>query len=149
MPTNEQVIREVYAAAEAKNLDTDKFVSLFADDGYVLNMPSGQKWTGQEIPGWLKGLSSTFPDMHRELLSFYSTADDVVVAEVKLQGTHQGDLQLPGGALPATGKTFDVPCCDVFHLKDGKVTTFHCYNIWSIWLDQLGALKGLGAALKR
>ena len=148
MPTNEEVIREVYATAEAKNLDIEKFVSLFADDGYVMNMASGEKWTPKEIPGWLKGLSAAFPDMHRELLSFYLTDDDVVSTEVKLQGTHVGDLPLPGGVLSGTGKKFDVPCSDVFHLKDGKVTSFHCYNMWSIWLEQLGALEGPGAATK-
>jgi hypothetical protein len=25
----------------------------------------------------------------------------------------------------------DVPCCDVFHLERGKVTSFHCYNATS------------------
>ena len=35
IPTNEDVIRQVYAAAEAKDLRPDTFVSLFADDGYA------------------------------------------------------------------------------------------------------------------
>ena len=149
MQTNEQVIRDVYAAAEAKDLDTAKFVSLFADDGYVMNMASGQKWTGKEIPQWLDALVVSFPDIHRELLSFYSTADDVVTTEVKLQGTQKGDLQLPGGVFHASGKKFDVPCTDVFRLKDSKVASFHCYNMWATWLEQLGALEGPGAAIKR
>jgi len=50
------------------------------------------------------------------------------VVELKLQGIHKGDLPLPGGVLRATGKKFDVMCCDVWHLKEGKVKSFHCYN---------------------
>lgn len=148
MSTNEEIIREVYANAEAKNLDADRVASLFADDGYFLDMASGQKWTGAEVREPIKALSASFPDLHREPVKFYSTADDVVVVELKLQGTHEGDLKLPGGILPATGKKFDVPCCDVFHLADGKVKSFRCYNIKSIWLDQLGVLDDLGTSLK-
>ncbi|EWY41953.1 ketosteroid isomerase [Skermanella stibiiresistens SB22] len=135
MPTNEAVIRELYLVAEATSLNADRFVSLFADDGYFLDMSSGQKWIGQEVREPVTGLISAYPDMHRELLSFYSTSDDVVVVELKLQGTHGGDLPLPGGILRATGRKFDVPCCDVWHLRDGKVKSFHCYN------NLVGSLK--------
>jgi len=128
LPTNEALIRELYRIAEGKNLDADRFVSLFADDGYFLDMSSGQRWTGKKVREPVTGLISAYPDMHRELLKLYHTADDVVVVELRLQGTHQGDLPLPDGVLRATNKKFDVPCCDVWHLKDGKVKSFHCYN---------------------
>ena len=142
MPTNEQVVREVYEAAEAENLDLDKFASLFAEDGYFLDMASGQKWTGEQVRHPVQGLASTFPDFHRELLRFHSTADNVVIVELMLQGTHKGDLVSPDGSiLPATGNKFDVPCCDVFFLKDGRVEAFHCYNMKSIWQEQLGVSR--------
>ncbi len=102
-------------------------------------MASGQKWTGAELRQPVEGLASTFPDMHRELLHVYSTSEEVVVVELRLQGTHEGDFHTPAGVLSATGKKFDVPCCDVFHVRDDKVRSFHCYNMRSIWLDQLGA----------
>lgn len=138
MPANEEIIRQLYVAAEANALDVDKFVSLFAEDGYFLDMPSGLKWTGAEVGQPIAGVSATFPDFHRELLRVYSTADDVVVVELKLQGTHTGDFAVPGGGiLPASGRKFDVPCVDVFTLKDGKVTSFHCYNMRSTWVEQL------------
>jgi len=138
MATNEEIVREVYAAAEASNLDLDKFISLFAEDGYFLDMASGMKWTGAEVRQPIEGISSTFPDFHRELLNVYSAAEGVVVVELKLQGTHQGDFAIPGGGvLPASGKTFDVPCCDVFIVQNGKVKAFHCYNMRSVWLEQL------------
>jgi ketosteroid isomerase-like protein len=128
LPTNEAVITELYHVAEAKSLDADRFVSLFANDGYFLDVSSGQRWIGQEVREPVTGLILAYPDMHRELLRFYSTADNVVVVELKLLGTHKGDLPLPGGLLRATGKKFDAPCCDVWHLENGKVKSFHCYN---------------------
>lgn len=140
MPTNEQIVRDVYAAAEAKNLDLDRLVFLFGENGYFLNMASGQKWIGDEVRQPVQGLASSFPDFHRELQRVYSAADGVVIVELRLQGTHEGDFTIPGGRmLPATGKKFDVPCCDVFIVEDGKVKSFHCFNMSSLWLDQLGA----------
>ena len=50
--------------------------------------------------------------------------DDVVVVELSLNGTHKGDLVIPEGVIPPTNKEMHAPCCDVFHLKDGKVALF-------------------------
>jgi ketosteroid isomerase-like protein len=141
MSTNEEIIRELYAVAEGASLDLTRFAALFAEDGYFLDMSSGQKWTGAEVRQPLEGLASIFPDFHRELLKVYSAADDVIVVELRLQGTHAGDFPTPGGVLRATGKRFDVPCCDVFVMERGKVKAFHCYNMRSVWLEQLGAGK--------
>jgi ketosteroid isomerase-like protein len=41
------------------------------------------------------------------------------------------------------------PCCDVFHLKDGKVTSFHCYTAATIILGQLGVLGNLAESFQR
>ncbi|WP_255517631.1 nuclear transport factor 2 family protein [Herbaspirillum sp. SJZ107] len=142
MSTNEEIIRELYAVAEGASLNLERFVALFAEDGYFLDMSSGQKWTGAEVRQPLEGLASTFPDFHRELLKVYSAADGVIIVELRLQGTHAGDFPIPGGVLRATGKRFDVPCCDVFVMEGGKVKAFHCYNMRSVWLEQLGAGKG-------
>lgn len=142
MSTNEEVIRELYAVAEAASLDSERFVDLFAQDGYFLDMSTGQKWTGAEVRQPIEGLGSIFPDLHRELLKIYSAADGVIVVELRLQGTHAGDFPTPGGVLRATGKRFDVPCCDVFVVEQGKVKSFHCYNMRSVWLGQLGAGNG-------
>ena len=147
MPTNEDTIRTLYAVAEAQTKDTARFVSLFADDGYFYDVPAGKKYFGAEIGAPVDAYAAAFPDMHRELFQLYAQGD-VVVVELALQGTHLGDLHLAGGTLAPTGKRMDVPCCDVFHLKDGKVTSFHCYNAASVLLQQLGVLGNLEAALQ-
>ncbi len=148
MSSNEEIIRKVYDAAEASVRDMEKFISLFAEDGYFLDVPSGNRWVGSEVGQPVEALFIAFPDMHRELLRMHSM-DDIVVVELRLQGTHKGDFPIAGGVLPATGRTFDAPCCDVFRLRDGKVTEFRCYNDVSTWLDDLGALHALDAQLRR
>ncbi|MFY0579989.1 nuclear transport factor 2 family protein [Cystobacter fuscus] len=146
MTTNEQVIRALYEAAEVQ--DVKKFVSLFADDGYFYDVSAGQKYRGAEIGLTVEIYATAFPDMHRELDQFY-VHGDVVVVELSLNGTHRGPLKLPAGTIPATGKEIHAPCCDVFHLKDGKVQSFHCYTAATILLGQLGVLPNLEAAFKR
>ena len=137
MLRNEKIIRELYAAAEGQGLDTKKLVSMFSEEGYMLDVPSGTKFRGQAIGDSVAGLATAFPDVHRELRSFYVT-ENVVVVEYAIQGTQKGELALGAGSLAPTGKTIDVPCCDVFHLEDGKVTSFHCYNMPPVMLRQLG-----------
>lgn len=147
MTTNESVIHTLYAAAEAEAKDTDKFISLFSEDGYFLDVSPAKKYYGHDVGEPVDAFDSAFPDMHRELFDL-NVNGDVVVVELALRGTHRGDLHIAGGTIRPTGKKIDVPCCDVFHLKDGKVTSFHCYTAASVLLQQLGVAGNLEAALQ-
>jgi ketosteroid isomerase-like protein len=144
---NEQLIRRLYHLAEASSKDTQQFVSLFADGGYFYDVAGGKKYYGSDIGLTVDVYAAAFPDMHRELDSFYFD-DNVVVVELSLNGTHKGDLAMPAGTIPATGKEMHTPCCDVFHLKGGRVASFHCYVAVPILLGQLGVLMNLGAAFR-
>ena len=137
MNVNEKIVRELCAAAEAEGLDTEKFVSMFSHDGYMWDMASGTKFRGQAFGDSIAGLAHAFPDVHREIHSIH-VAENVVIVELAIRGTHKGELRLPFGTLAPTGKAIDVPSCDVFHLEKGKVTSFHCYNEASVMLQQLG-----------
>jgi len=145
---NEKLIRQLYYLAEAASKDTPKFVSLFADGGYFYDVAGGKKYYGSDIGLTVDVYATAFPDMHRELGNFYFYDNNVVIVELSLNGTHKGDLAMPAGTIPPTGKEFHAPCCDVFHLKDGKVTSFHCYVAVPIMLAQLGVLMNLGAAFR-
>ena len=144
---NEQAIRQLYDLAEAASKNTAKFVSMFAEGGYFYDVGAGKKFYGAEIGKTVDIYAAAFPDMHRELYDFYFQGD-VVVVELSLNGTHKGGLVLPAGTIPATGKKISAPCCDVFHLKDGKVVSFHCYVAVPILLEQLGVFMNMQAALK-
>ena len=137
MLDNEKLIRKLYTYAEGQGLDTEKFVSMFSDEGYMLDMASGTKFLGKAIGDAIASLASAFPDLHRELLSIY-VAENVVVVEIAIRGTHKGELTLASGTIAPTGKVIDVPSCDVFHLEGGKIISFHCYNMPSVMLQQLG-----------
>jgi predicted ester cyclase len=137
MNANEQFVRETCAAAEGQALDTDKFVSAFSDDGYMWDMASGTKFRGKGIGDSIAALASAFPDVHREIFKVH-VADNVVIVELAIRGTHKGELKLPSGTIAPTGKKIDFPSCDVFHIENGKIKSFHCYNEAALMLQQLG-----------
>jgi hypothetical protein len=88
MNVNEQIVREIYAAAEGEGLDTEKVVSRYSRDGYMWDMASGTKFRGQAIGESLAGLARAFPDVHREILGTY-VAENVVIVELAMRGTHR------------------------------------------------------------
>jgi len=144
MASNDEIIRNLYAVAEK---EPKRFRSLFTENGYWWDVPAGVKYRGDEVARAADIYSAAFPDMHRELSHLYFDGE-VVVVELSLNGTHQGDLPMGLGTLPATGKEFHVPCIDVFHVEDGKVSAFDCHYAGTIMLAQLGVLGNLEAALK-
>ena len=136
---NEQLIRRLYHLAEGASKDTAQFVSLFADGGYFYDVSAGVKYYGADIGKTVEIYAKAFPDMHRELLEIYVKDDEnVLVVELTLNGTHKGPLALPAGNIPATNNVINAPCCDVFHIENGKVTSFHCYLAVTIIQAQLG-----------
>jgi ketosteroid isomerase-like protein len=145
---NEKLIRSVYAVAEVK--DSKGFIDLFTKDGYFYDVSAGVKYYGNDIGKTVDIYSIAFPDMHRELIEFYVKDDEnLVVVELTLNGTHKGPLELPVGTIPPTGKVMQTPCCDVFHIENGKVKSFHCYTAGTIMLGQLGVLGNLGASFQK
>jgi ketosteroid isomerase-like protein len=135
----EKVIRELYRVAEIQ--DSKAFTAMFTEDGYFWDVSAGLKHYGSDIGSTVDNYATAFPDMHRELIEFYVREDEnVVVVELSLNGTHNGPLQMPSGAIPATGKAINTPCCDVFHVENGKVKSFHCYTAATILLSQIGVL---------
>jgi predicted ester cyclase len=144
MASNEEIICNLYAVAEK---DPKGFRSLSTENGYWWDVPAGVTYRGDEVARAADIYSAAFPDMHRELSHLYFDGD-VVVVQLSLNGT-QGDLPMGLGTLPATGKEIHVPCIDVFHVEDGKVSAFDCHYAGTILLGQLGVLGNLEAALKK
>jgi ketosteroid isomerase-like protein len=144
MTENERIIRNLYAVAEIQ--DSRAFAELFTPDGYFWDVSGGQKYYGADIGNIVEIYAKAFPDMHRALELIY-VAGDVVIVELSLNGTHKGPLALAAGTVPATGKEIHAPCCDVFHIENGKVKSFHCYTAATILMAQLGILGNLQAAI--
>ena len=145
MASHEEVIRNLYAVAEK---EPKRFRSLFTANGYWWDVAAGVRYNGDEVARAADIYSAAFPDMHRDLSALYVDGD-VVVVQLSLIGTHLGDLPMGPGTLLATGKKFHVPCVDVFHIEDGKVSAFDCHYAGTIMLGQLGVLGNLEVSLRK
>ncbi|WP_329563938.1 nuclear transport factor 2 family protein [Kitasatospora sp. NBC_01266] len=133
---NEKIIRRAYQAAEDK--DVAGWVAAFTEDGTFTDESIPHTYRGAaELGRTVEVYAKAFPDMHRELGQFY-VVDNMVIVQLRLQGTHLGPLELPSGTVPPTGKRMDAPCCDVFELVDGRIKRFDCYAEGSVIAAQLG-----------
>lgn len=133
---NEKIIRDAYQAAEDK--DVAAWVAAFTEDGTFTDESIPHTYRGaEELGRTVEVYAKAFPDMHRELGQFYAV-DNMVIVQLRLQGTHLGPLELPSGTVPPTGKRMDAPCCDVFELVDGRIKRFDCYAEGSVIAAQLG-----------
>lgn len=111
MSGNAETIRTFIKAWS--DLDTERLVSFFTEDGVYHNMPMGpvggrdnlRKFIGEFLKGW------TATDW--ELLNLLESGD-IVVAE-RMDRTQLGDKQV------------DLPCCGVFELRDGKIAVWRDY----------------------
>ena len=133
---NEAIIRKAYQTAEDQ--DVAGWIAAFTEDGTFTDESIPYTYRGpEELGKTVEVFAKAFPDMHRELHTFY-VVGNIVVVQLHLQGTHTGPLELPTGTIPPTGKRINAPCCDVFELVDGKIKRFDCYNEASVIAQQLG-----------
>jgi steroid delta-isomerase-like uncharacterized protein len=136
MHENEKIIRNAYQVAEDK--DVAGWIAQFTEDGTFTDESIPYTYRGPaELGKTVEVYAKAFPDMHRELHTFY-VVDNMVIVQLSLQGTHLGPLETPAGTVPPTGKRMDAPCCDVFELVDGKIKRFDCYAEGSVIARQLG-----------
>ena len=100
---------------EAENrLDFEATMATFAHPRYEL-MATGQVFDGAEkVMGYFLSSRAAFPDQRNELVSLRH-ADDAVIVELDLLGTHLGPL---AGVEP-TGREFRSRMCALFIFEDG------------------------------
>ena len=114
----------------------EKFVSFFSEEGYMWDIASGTKFRGKAIGDSIAALASAFPDVRREILSIY-VAENVVVVEHRIRGTHKGELALGSKNCRSHGQGDRCPCADIFRLENGKsyplIATFAFRHAATTW----------------
>jgi steroid delta-isomerase-like uncharacterized protein len=95
-------------------LDFDTTLATFDHPRYEL-VATGQVFDGaDEVAGYYRSSRAAFPDQRNENVVLHY-ADDAVVAEFDLLGTHRGEL----AGLPPTGRTFRCRMCALFLFEPG------------------------------
>ena len=87
-----------------------------------------------------RGWATALPDSNATF-DGVSASGNTVTLELTWRGTHNGPLQTPGGALPASGKKIEIRACQVVDVADGKVQAVRHYFDMATLLQQLGAFS--------
>ena len=151
---NEAIVRHAYHTTEGSVLDVAGFVGSFAEDGVINLGHAGQEfggvsqesYRGEQLGELVLRIAKLFPDVHRELHRV-NVLGDTVAVEVSIQGTALGPLETPAGIVQPTGAKVDIPCADIWYLRDGKIERFDCYAMSSAMLAQIGVRPDFASAV--
>jgi steroid delta-isomerase-like uncharacterized protein len=129
----EAIVREHMASENVHDFDTT--IGTFAHPRYEL-IATGEIYDGEEdVRRYYAESRSAFPDQRNEVVALHH-ADDAVVVEFVLLGTHLGPLR----ALPPTGRAFRCRMTALFIFEDDRLLGERVY------FDQTTILRQLGLA---
>lgn len=90
----------------------------------------------EEVMKYFENSRRAFPDQRNELLALHH-ADDAVLVEAVVRGTHLGRL----GGLPPTGREYELPILAMFIFEGDKLECERVYFDASTILRQLGIAR--------
>jgi steroid delta-isomerase-like uncharacterized protein len=129
----EEIVRE-HMDSENRH-EFDATLETFDHPRYEL-IPTGEVHDGpEEVQGYFDETRRAFPDQRNELLALHH-ADDAVLVEAVIRGTHKGPLR----SLPPTGREYELPILAIFMFNGDKLT---CERVY---FDQATVLRQLGIA---
>ena len=112
----------------------------FAHPRYEL-VPSGDVYDGEAaVSGYYKASRAAFPDQRNEVHAIHH-ADDAVIVEFDLLGTHEGALR----GIPPTGRAFRCRMVALFFFEGERIVCERVYWDAATMLRQLGLLPALPA----
>jgi steroid delta-isomerase-like uncharacterized protein len=86
-----------------------------------------------EVAAYFDETRTAFPDQRNELIALHH-AEDAVIVEAMLYGTHDG----PFRGLPPTGRKFEMQFCALFLFEDDRLICERVYFDAATILRQLG-----------
>ena len=129
----ERLVREHMASEN--ELDFDTTIGTFDHPRYEL-VATGDVYDGEEeVRAYFAESRRAFPDQRNEIIALHH-ADDGVIVEFDLLGTHLGPLR----SLPPTGRSFRCRMTAFFLFGDDRIV---CERVY---FDQATILRQLGVA---
>ncbi len=129
----EETVRE-HLDSENRH-EFDATLETFEHPRYEL-IATGDVYDGtEEVERYFDDTRRAFPDQRNELLALHH-ADDAVLVEAVVRGTHRGPLR----SLPPTGREFELPILSIFMFDGDKLVGERVY------FDQTTVLRQLGVA---
>jgi len=142
MPTNTEVVQQVFSGINAHDLDAMRAV--WAPD-VVERFPDKTCRGHEELSAYFAGLFAALPDFRMEVVNTIEEGD-TVYARWRMTGTHTGGLF---NGIDPTGKAIALDGIDEFTIREGKVAAnFVVFDQMDVG-RQLGLLPPDGSAPDR
>ena len=130
----EQLVIEHMESENRYEFDTT--LATFDHPRYEL-IGTGDVYDGpEEVARYFEETRTAFPDQRNELISLHH-ADDAVIVEANLYGTHDGPLR----GLPPTGRKFETRFCAMFVFEEDRLVCERVYFDSNTVLRQLGIAR--------
>ncbi len=141
MPTVPTTGRERREAVVREHMDSenrhafDVTLATFAHPRYEI-IGTGEVYDGtEEVSGYYAASRTAFPDQRNEVHAIHH-ADDAVIVEFDLLGTHKGPLR----GLPPTGRAFRCRMVALFFFEGERIVCERVYFDSATILRQLGLI---------
>ncbi len=133
---NKTVIRRL--TNEALNQGNMDVLDHVLADTFTYHDPANPEVTSRDdYKQFVTALRTAFPDIHFTIEDEVADGDQLAVRWT-MRGTHRGDLVMPAGPIPPTGKQVQVSGITLIRFTEGKVV-----EEWQN-ADNLGFLQQLG-----
>ena len=118
---------------ESENVhDFDTTIATFDHPRYEI-VPTGDVYDGEaEVARYFEESRAAFPDQRNETIAIHH-ADDAVIVEFWLRGTHEGELR----GMPPTGRAFEVRAVALFLFEGDRLVCERVYFDSATILAQL------------
>jgi steroid delta-isomerase-like uncharacterized protein len=127
----EALVREHMESENRHEFDVT--MSTFDHPRYEI-VPTGDVYDGEEeVARYFAETRAAFPDQRNETIALHH-ADDAVIVEFWLRGTHEGELR----GIPPTGKSFEVRTVALFLFEGERLVCERVYFDTATILAQLG-----------
>jgi steroid delta-isomerase-like uncharacterized protein len=131
----EAVVREHMESENRHEFDVT--MATFGHPRYEI-VPTGDVYDGEaEVARYFEESRRAFPDQRNELIKMHH-ADDSVIVEFDLLGTHLGELR----GIPPTGKSFTCRTLAIFEFEGEGIVCERVYFDTVTILAQLGLVPG-------
>ena len=115
--------------------DFDVTLETFDHPRYEI-IPTGDVYDGaEEVMRYFEDSRAAFPDQRNELIALHH-ADDGVIVEFELRGTHEGPLR----GIPATGREFSCRTAAFFLFEGDRLVCERVYFDAATIMSQLGLI---------